>query len=197
MEQSQNGTPDAIILVRSLSETVASWNYLGGKIDRLAKQESIRDIHQILLRMRFGLRHKLTDDELQFPTSTNVLTFIDSLRKVDTLIDNLEAFAPTKEGRKIFRYYYDEMSEFVHPNEAGIGVFASDIDPAAMEVNLSNSYPTTEQMVIGKVLHLAVLLDLADKLLSVYEAQIRPAILALEVTFGPRPDNWPTPKQGT
>ena len=98
---------------------------------------------------------------LQFPTSTNVLTFIESLRKVDTLIDNLEAFAPTKEDRKIFRYYYDEMSEFVHPNEAGIGVFGSDIDPAAMEVNLSDSYPTTEQMVIGKVLHVTVLLDLA------------------------------------
>ena len=50
---------------------------------------------------------------------------------------------------------------------------------------------------IGKGLHLTVLLDLADKFLSVYEEQIRPAILALEVKFGPRPDNWPTPKQGT
>jgi hypothetical protein len=188
---------NAIVLVRSLYETVASWNYVGGKIARLATQENIRDIHQILLRMRFGLRHKLTDAELQFPTSTNVLTFIGSLAKAETLIDNLEVFAPTKDGRKVFRYYYDEMSEFVHPNEAGIGVFGGDIDPAVMEVNLSDSRPTTEQMVIRKVLHVTVLLELADKFLSAYEQQIRPKIVALEGRFGPRPDSWPTGNEGT
>jgi hypothetical protein len=68
---------NAINLVRSLSEIVASWNYVGGKLIRLTTQENIRDIHQILLQMRFGLRHRLTDDDLQFPASTNVLTFIE------------------------------------------------------------------------------------------------------------------------
>jgi hypothetical protein len=89
------------------------------------------------------------------------------------------------------------MSEFVHPNGAGIGVFGGDIDPAVMEVNLSESHPTTEESVVGKVLHIAILLELADRFLSIYEDQIRPAILTLEAKFGPRPENWPAPKEGT
>jgi hypothetical protein len=184
---------NAIIIVRSLFEAVASWNYVGGKILRLAKQENMADIHQILLRMRFGLRHKFAAEDNQFPTSTNVLTFVASLEKADTLVENMEAFAPHPNGHKVFRYIYDEMSEFVHPNEAGIGVFGADIDQAAMELNLSESQPATERMVTSKMAHMASLLELADKFFDIYETTIRAAILSLEAKRGPFPGSPSTP----
>jgi hypothetical protein len=97
----------AITLTRAAVETSAALWYLRTKLEDAVHARAVGDIDDYLMRLIMGSK---TNSDL--PQAINVLTFVDHVNKQ---IDG-------------FRHQYDNLSEFAHPNWAGIGFLYSKPD---------------------------------------------------------------------
>ena len=88
----------AITVIRAIIESVSLIYYLLSKVENSIENQSIKGIDDDLMKLLMGGR--LPESKTQ---SINVLTLVDHLNKV----------APG------VRKYYDELSEFAHPNWSG------------------------------------------------------------------------------
>ena len=90
----------AFIITRAVHETVALFYWFYARLLSVVENNSLGDFDEFIMKVLFGW--KLKDEE--FPTAYNILTAIDKLdRKVGT-----------------FREHYERISEFCHPNYAGV-----------------------------------------------------------------------------
>jgi hypothetical protein len=115
----------AIIVIRSIIESVALIYYLLTKVENSIENKSIEGLDDKLMRLLLGGRLAESDAE-----SINVLTLVDHLSKI----------APG------VRKYYDDLSEFAHPNWSGsLGSYGT-INKNEMKLEMGilkdlNSYP--------------------------------------------------------
>lgn len=92
----------AIILTRAVHETIALLYVLHFKITKVLSYKELGDFHEYLMTNTFGYR---TDGKDDLPTMPNILGAID---KVDKVLEGS------------FRKAYESLSEYCHPNCAGV-----------------------------------------------------------------------------
>lgn len=115
----------AIIIIRSVIESVSLIYYLNTKVENSIEKKSIEGLDDNLMRLLMGGR--LAESKTE---SINVLTLVDHLSKI----------APG------VRKYYDDLSEFAHPNWSGsLGSYGT-INKEEMKIEFGilkdlNSYP--------------------------------------------------------
>ena len=107
----------AFIIIRSLMETVAILYWLNDRIKKVNKTKHIGNIDHFFMRLFFGCR----DDE-KLPDPYNVLKAIDKIN----------------ENFNGFRKMYDDLSEFAHPNWAGLAGSYSELDKKNFKVSFGS-----------------------------------------------------------
>lgn len=117
----------AVILTRSVIETFAVLFALGEKLERFLKDD-LKDINQLdgtLMSLLVGSRNH---PSLEMPKAINILT----------LIDKVEKAAPG------FRFHYDALSEYAHPNWAGaLGAYGETVaSPPALKLGTGSGVLT-------------------------------------------------------
>lgn len=125
----------AITMARSLVETTAALHDLSENLNDAVSRESLDDIDKILMARMFAWRIAPGVAE-DIPVSTNVLTLIDRL---DRWLKQRGA------SSAIIRRFYEDVSEFVHPNNLGIAQIYADNDYAKHSV----SFRATEETRAG------------------------------------------------
>ncbi len=97
----------SVILLRALMETEAFFVRFLSKLEQAIKNKKFNEIQEFLTNALRGTRSKVAKvakEKFDRPTSTNILT----------AIDNMNAKIP------FYRDQYDFLSEFSHPNSAGL-----------------------------------------------------------------------------
>ncbi len=108
----------AIIITRSALETLAIVFYLYEKISQVVDSTKLGDIDETMMRILFGSKDRSLPVE-----AINVLTAIEHLDR--------------RLGKdKIFKYYYDKLSETAHPNYFGMLGAYGDIDEMTKTLKL-------------------------------------------------------------
>lgn len=115
----------AIIIIRSIIESVALIFYLYKKVENSIENKTIDGVDDKLMRLLLG--GKLADSKVE---AINALTLVDQLSK-------------TAPG---VREYYDDLSEFAHPNWSGSFGSYGTLNEKEMKLELGilkdlNSYP--------------------------------------------------------
>ena len=96
----------AFLITRAIQETTALFYWFYEKLEQATKNNELGDFDNFIMRTLFGWR--LKDDD--FPKAPNILTAVDRL---DKIIDK-------------FRYGYERISEYCHPNYSGVlGAYAT------------------------------------------------------------------------
>jgi hypothetical protein len=108
----------AIIITRSALETLAIVFYVYEKIDQVVDSGILGDIDETMMRILFGCKNRSLPME-----AINVLTAIEHL---DRRLGN----------DKIFRNYYDTLSETAHPNYFGMLGAYGDVDELTKTIKL-------------------------------------------------------------
>ncbi|WP_455756466.1 hypothetical protein [Sulfurimonas sp.] len=100
----KNNIASGILLVRALMETTSMLFYLNSKMKSTIKDKDIDEFDDKIMRILLGSKNKVTEIE-----SINILTTIDKTnKKYDT-----------------YRWLYDLLSEYAHPNWLGThGLYA-------------------------------------------------------------------------
>lgn len=96
----KNRLTSAILLTRAAVETSAALWYLCAKLEAALDSEAVGDLDGYLMKLTLGSR---TNDDIM-PEPINVLNFVD---RVDKEVSG-------------FRHQYELLSEFAHPNWAGV-----------------------------------------------------------------------------
>ena len=125
----------AITMARSLVETAAALFDLSENLSKAVSRGSLDEADAILMARMFAWK-KAPGVAEDIPASTNVLTLIDRL---DDWLRKRGASAA------IIRAFYEDVSEFVHPNNLGIAQIYTDNDDAKRSV----SFRPTEQTRTG------------------------------------------------
>ena len=163
----------AITMARSLIETTAALHDLSENLKDAVSRESLDDVDAILMSRMFAWRTAPGVAE-DIPTSTNVLTLIDRL---DRWLKQRGASAA------LIRRFYEDVSEFAHPNYLGISQIYTDNDYA----NLSVSFRVTEETRAGlydEIMRALSLLALAQLAVAQFE-ELLPEIVRLNLAVVP------------
>ncbi len=125
----------AITMARSLVETIAALHDLSENLKGAVGRESLDEIDALLMARMFAWRADpgVAQD---IPRSANVLTLIDHL---DRWLEQHGASPSAVRG------FYEDVSEFVHPNFLGIAQIYTDNDYAKLSV----SFRATEETRVG------------------------------------------------
>jgi hypothetical protein len=96
----------AFLITRAVHETTALFYWFYEKLNQTTKNNELGNFDNFIMRTMFGWR--LEDDD--FPKAPNILTAVDKLNKI---IDQ-------------FRFGYERLSEYCHPNYSGVlGAYAT------------------------------------------------------------------------
>ena|GEM_PF-902338 len=102
--EKKNRMISAFIITRAVHETTALFYSFYTKLKQITGEQSLGDFDDFLMKLLFGFKN-----DKEFPTAINILNAVDKLNKQ---IDS-------------FRYIYDRLSEFCHPNYSGVfGAYA-------------------------------------------------------------------------
>lgn len=94
----------AYLITRAVHETTALFYLFYLRLEKVTDDQSLTDFDEFLMKLLFGWKN-----DKNFPAAINILNAVD---KLDKLIDG-------------FRYNYDRLSEFCHPNYSGVlGAYA-------------------------------------------------------------------------
>lgn len=108
----EEGLLSAIIITRSISETVSLLFWIYMRIEKVVKNREVGDIKKFLITMAVGRRfNPVTKGEKEIK-AFNALSAIDKLEK------NIEGVIK----------HYDSLSEYAHPNNAGVLLFFTQIN---------------------------------------------------------------------
>ncbi len=121
----------AIILTRAAQETFALLYVLNSKMETVISTEKLGDFHMYLMTNTFGYRIESDDD---LPVMPNILGAID---KVDKVMDGS------------FRKSYESLSEYCHPNCAGVHSAYVKIDKENIWADIGSTF--TEESVETKI----------------------------------------------
>ncbi len=120
---SNNSLVSAMILQRALMETVALFWLFLKKLDVAIKTNKFDNLNDFLTKSLSGARSDIATEEFNRTESINILTCLDSMDKV----------IPG------YRECYDFLSEFAHPNSAGICKIYSKPDWNNREIHFGNN----------------------------------------------------------
>lgn len=102
--EKQNRIISAYIITRAVHETTALFYSFYLRLKKVTDDQALTDFDEFLMKLLFGFKN-----DKDFPGAINILNAVD---KLDKLIDG-------------FRYNYDQLSEFCHPNYSGVlGAYA-------------------------------------------------------------------------
>ncbi len=119
----KNRLVSAILLARGLIETEAFFIYFLNKLEQAIKNNNLYEINEFLTKALRGARSPMATKEFSRPNAINVLTCIDL---VDKKIQN-------------YRDQYEFLSEFSHPNSAGLNKIYCKYDWESNEIIFGNN----------------------------------------------------------
>ena len=124
----------AILLARGLMETEAFFSYFLNKIKLRVENNKSNELNEFLTIALLGARSPMAVEEFKRPKAINVLTCIDF---VDKSIPQ-------------YRAQYDFLSEFSHPNSAGLNLMYCKIDKENAEAIFND---TTEMLDVDFIIN--------------------------------------------
>jgi len=131
----------AILLARAAMETSAALWYLRKVMESSIETQTIGEADQRLMQLLMGSK----SDTDTLPEAINVLKCVDS---VDKKIPG-------------FRYQYDRLSEFAHPNWAGTALLFSKREEGGI-ANFGENMRSEETVLVGGLHNLAGALDVFE-----------------------------------
>ncbi len=130
-----NKAISGIILTRAVQETMALLYVLHLKITKVISSKNLGDFHEYLMTNTFGYR---TDGDDDLPTIPNILGAID---KVDKVLEGS------------FRKSYESLSEYCHPNCAGVHSSYVKIDKENVWADIGSTHTSKSvEPIIGTLL---------------------------------------------
>ena len=136
----QNRLVSAITLQRTFMETEALFGLFIDKLLKSINTKNFNDFKDLLEINLLGARSDIATKKFNRPNSINVLTYIDQMNKK---IPN-------------YRNYYDFLSEFAHPNSAGLCKIYSKIDWNNKTISFGNNRERIDINIIPKQLNISL-----------------------------------------
>lgn len=114
----------AIVVARSLLETIAASRHVVSKLDELVESEDIEAVHDFVHGASFSTRlpQLINKVDSKLITATNILTQIEKM----------------KSDSEEIKDDYDHLCEYSHPNSIGTFLFFGHHDPATDRVSFRN-----------------------------------------------------------